>query len=241
MSDKIVENCLIINLDYRVDLWNSIKKFRDSWIEIGKSITRIQGLDLKNEGHIFNKLILSSRIDLNGRGFRKGRTALLGEIGCYMAHYNCWKYIVDNELESCLILEDGIEILRNDYENIKIQGDTDILFLNDEMKKYEHLFYGYGLQGYVVTHMGAIKLLKTCYKLSSPIDLQIRNLCTTNELNGNVENYPFFKRNSNRLSSIEENICDMENLNDKQDVNHNLFERIIINMIKNNVDIDKFL
>jgi len=51
-----------------------------------------------------------------------------------MGHYNSWKYIVDNNLDNCVILEDGIEFLRNDFENIKINDELDILFINEEMK-----------------------------------------------------------------------------------------------------------
>jgi len=70
---------------------------------------------------------------LNGNGFRQSKQAFLGELGCYMGHYNCWKYIVENKLDTCLIIEDGIELLRNDFDNLIIQKNIDILFVNEEM------------------------------------------------------------------------------------------------------------
>ena len=102
-----------------------------------------------------NDLISTNRLHLNSSGFRKTKEGFLGELGCYMGHYNSWKYIVDNNLDNCLILEDGIEFLRNDFENMKINDDLDIVFVNEEMKVQindnKKQFIGYGLQGYIVS------------------------------------------------------------------------------------------
>ena len=240
-SMNSTEDCLIINLDSRKDLWNSLSEFRETWSELGKRVHRISGIDIRNDTHNFNKLIVSSRIELQAKGFRIKKESVLGEIGCYLSHYKAWKYVVDNNLKSCLILEDGVKMLKCDFENIEIDKNLDILFVNKEMKKNCNIFHGYGLQSYVVTIEGANNLMKSCYRLCNPIDLQVRNLCNSKVLIGDKSEFSFFKRDENRLSSIENRVSDIKDLNSKQDIEHNFFERIVINMIRDNVDIDKFI
>ena len=130
---KSVDNCLIINLESRKDLWDNTKEFRKKWIELNKKVSRIPGINLQNKTHNLNNLIISNRINLNASGFRKNKNHVLNEFGCYLAHYKCWEYVLNNNIESCLILEDGIKLLRNDYENLSINSKLDILFVNKEM------------------------------------------------------------------------------------------------------------
>ncbi len=42
----------------------------------------------------------------------------LGEIGCALSHYNIWKKIIDENIETAIILEDDIEIVDPDFLNI---------------------------------------------------------------------------------------------------------------------------
>ena len=208
-----VNNCLILNLIHRTDLWENTEKFRNEWIKHGKTVERMLGVNYSTQTNVINDFIKSNRLDLNGKGFRKNKNALLGELGCYMGHYNCWKHIIDNNLECCLILEDGIEFLRNDFQNMMINSEVDILYTNEEMKKTnEKRLVGYGTQGYIVTKKGAQLLINHCSKLSYPIDLQIRELCNLEGdgsrrslkiLKGDVLNEPYVKRNNNRISSID--------------------------------------
>tara|TARA_B100001989_G_C24456869_1_gene422036 strand:- start:173 stop:901 length:729 start_codon:yes stop_codon:yes gene_type:complete len=239
-----INNCLIINLDSREDLWSKSLEFREKWKASNKNVFRISGIDLKKQTHNLNKFIISGRIDLNAKGFRRDKNSLLGELGCYLSHYDSWKYVVDNNLESCLILEDGINILRNDYENLSINTNLDILFVNKEMEKFKPdptKISGFGLQSYILTLKGAKKLLEVCYKLVLPIDLQLRNFCNSNILNGDVIDNPFAERNNTRISSIENKVSETNDLNEKQNLNHNFFERIIINLISKNINIDDFI
>ena len=151
----MIKNCIIINLDYWTDLWDKLKNFRNQWEKCGNKIIKISGVNYKDKKNVVNDLISTNRLHLNSSGFRKTKEGFLGELGCYMGHYNSWKYIVDNNLDNCLILEDGIEFLRNDFENMKINDDLDIVFVNEEMKVQindnKKQFIGYGLQGYIVS------------------------------------------------------------------------------------------
>jgi GR25 family glycosyltransferase involved in LPS biosynthesis len=238
----MVNNCLIINLDSRPDLWNNLSDFRTMWINDNKKVERIPGVNFQNETNVLMNFIANNRINLNGRGFRKNKLSFLGELGCFMGHYNSWKYVIENDLDSCLILEDGIEFLRNDFTNLKINNNVNILFINEEMNNCDSNknLLGYGLQGYIVTKKGANILLNKCYTLSLPIDLQIRSLCNSKDLIGSVISKPYLKRNNNRISSIDNNVSSMDNPNDKQDAN-SILNRLIINLMKSGINLDDFI
>ena len=110
------------------------------------------------------------------------------------------------------------------------------------MTKYnETVITGYGLQGYIITLNGAINLINKCYILTLPIDLQLRNYCNNNILNGNVINNPFVERDNTKISSISNTITDTNDLNEKQNTKHNFFQRIIINLINKNINLDDFI
>ena len=234
-----VDNCLILNLDDRTDLWDGLSDFRNQWEKKGKKWHRIPGIDYRNKSNVLNEMITNNRINLNGSGFRQTKQAFLGELGCFIGHYNCWKYVAENKLGTCLILEDGIEILRSDFENLTVRGD--ILYVNEEMQMAgAKQFIGYGTQGYVVTQKGAEFLLKNCHTLSVPIDLQIRHLCNTADIAANVIDKPFVRRNNSRTSSIGINVDDVNDLNKKQNQN-SIIQRILTNLMQLNLNLDDFV
>lgn len=236
-----INDCLIINLEERTDLWENLQIFRDKWEKSNKKWYRISGVNYRSQSNVLNEFIINNRINLNGNGFRETKSAFLGELGCFMGHFNSWKYIVENKLDTCLILEDGIEFLRDDFDKLRIQKNTDILFVNEEMKMAgPKNFVGYGLQGYVVTYKGAEFLLKKCYTLVVPIDLQIRHLCNTSDINATVLSESFVKRNNNRLSSIGLDIDDLNDLNKKQNQNP-IIQRILTKLIERNINLDDFI
>ena len=241
-----VKNCVIINLDTRPDLWKSTEQFRNKWTSYGKIVERIPGVSFKNKTHVDNDFIKSSRIKLDGRWFRQNKEELLGEFGCYMGHYNCWKYVADKKLDSCLILEDGIIFLQQNFENLSIDKNLDMLYINEEMtidsNNNNKIFTGYGLQGYIVTQKGANKLLEKCESLFYPIDTQIRTLCNTKDVKGDVINIPFVKRNNNRISSIDGKQTDntISDLNNKQNENTVIY-RLLYNLLEKNVNLDDYI
>jgi GR25 family glycosyltransferase involved in LPS biosynthesis len=230
-------------MDKRDDLWNSpsLTLFRNNWNKQNKTWHRMPGVDYTNETNVINKMILSNRLNLNGSGFRKDRAAFLGELGCYMGHYNCWKYVIENKLDSCLILEDGVSFLTDDLKNIKIEPKLDILFVNEEMQMNANKqFIGYGTQGYIVTSKGAKLLMEQCHVLSLPIDLQIRHLCNNHTVVADILSTPLVKRNNNRISSIQTDLLvDCNNLNDKQEPS-SIIQRIITKMITK-INLDEYI
>jgi GR25 family glycosyltransferase involved in LPS biosynthesis len=236
----MIKNCIIINLDHRTDLLDKLNNFIENWIKDGKIFHRMSGTFYKNKTHILNEYIKNNRININGAGFRNSKNSFLGELGAYNSHYECWKYITDNKLDNCLILEDGIKFLRNDFKNLTINNDIDLLYINKEMKKDKNELIGYGTQGYVLSYIGALLLQKLCYTLIYPIDIQMRSICNNNLIKSDVLSVPFVKRNNNRISSIEEIINDQNYINNKQNMN-TIINRIIIKMIEKNINLDDFM
>ena len=182
----MIKNCIIINLDHRTDLLDKLNNFIENWTKDGKIFHRMSGTFYKNKTHLLNEYIKNNRINLNGNGFRNNKNSFLGELGCYNSHYESWKYITDNKLDNCLILEDGINFLRNDFKNLTINNDIDLLYINKEIKKDKNELIGYGAQGYVLSYFGALLLQKLCYTLIYPIDIQIRNICNNNLIKSDV-------------------------------------------------------
>lgn len=239
MTSKI-NKCLIINLDSRNDLWVSLLEFRKNLEENNIKYERISGIDYRNKDFVLNKMITENRIDLNGSGFRNSKISFLGEIGCYLSHYKCWEYVVCNKLDNCLIVEDGINILRNDFERLVIDKKYDLLFVNEEMKMNNNSFVGYGLQGYIITYKCAEILLKTCNMLHIPIDLQIRHLCNSKIISANTIAKPFIQRNHFRLSSIDLDISETNDLNKKQN-EFSIVQRLLYNLIAKNINLDDYI
>lgn len=216
--------------------------FRNEWEKSGKKWHKISGTNYFNKTNVLNEYIKTNRINLSGNGFRSNKNAFIGELGCYDSHYNCWKYVVDNELNSCLILEDGIHFLRHDFQNMVLNKKLDLLFVNEEMRTNTNTntFDGYGTQGYIISLQGAKKLLKLCETLSAPIDLQIRHLCNTKDINAATINHPFVKRKNNRISTIENCTTDENDLNAKQ-CPHSIIQRIIMSLLANNINLDDYI
>lgn len=102
-----------------------------------------------------------------------------GEIGCALSHYLIWKRMVEEKYDNVLILEDDI-ILCDDFsqqvnqigDNIS-EVDYDFLYLgrkplnqNTEEKVNDYVTkakYSYGMHAYILTLLGANKLLKCDY------------------------------------------------------------------------------
>lgn len=248
-----IKTGIIINLDNRNELLPSFEKFKNQWRQHGKTIQILNGIDYRNKTHVINYFLKSNRLNLNGYGFRHKKEALIGEIGYYMSHYNCWKYIVDNKLDGCLILDHGVNFLRTDFDSLLIDNNLDILFINEENKiDYKKNIVGIGLQGYIITQKGAQNLMEKCFVLSLPIDLQIRNLCNTKEIKGDVINTPFVKDNNNKVSSIDglqlginPNINDStindSTINDNKQNKNNILQRLFYNLLEKNVNLDDYI
>ncbi|XP_018577272.1 glycosyltransferase 25 family member [Anoplophora glabripennis] len=106
------------------------------------------------------------------------RPMTLGEIGCFMSHFNIWKEIVANGYENTLVLEDDIRFepffrlkVAKLMEELRGMPEWDLVYLgrkrlqeNDEpwvegSDQLVKVGYSYWTLGYVLSSSGARKLL----------------------------------------------------------------------------------
>ena len=191
LFDKII----YINLKRRTDRLEHMTKLLNEY-NLSQYSERLEATDGRelNLDKIDNNIITSNGID-DAKNSKKVYTVLTaGAIGCIMSHRAIYQKIVDDNINSCLILEDdvrfdavnGDELMQklNILEN-NITFDYDLLFLgfSPSTLKFSHMnvndyFYKlsriYGLFGYIVTNKGAKKLLNM-FPLSQQLDTEISN------------------------------------------------------------------
>lgn len=107
------------------------------------------------------------------------RNMKLGEIGCFLSHYNIWKQIVKYQYDRVIVLEDDVKFIRNFKEvaeSILAEGDDtgtmfDLIYLGRKnmgpkeklvkhAKRLVQMEYAYWTIAYVLTLDGAKKLLE---------------------------------------------------------------------------------
>lgn len=152
----------IINMERNIDRKKSmIEKIKDSGLNNFNFVKAIDGkTDLCN--HNFK---VKDNININ-----------IGEIGCFLSHLNIWKYIIDNNIEYALILEDDTifnttfnfymnYIMKNihlykSYDLIKINNFRNInnkICLDDIMLTIDHI---YNASSYIISKNGAKKIIE---------------------------------------------------------------------------------
>jgi collagen beta-1,O-galactosyltransferase len=144
----------------------------------------MDAVDGKNDIHKYNFKIIPNFIDPE---FNIPMN--IGYIGCTLSHYFVWKYIVENNIEKMLILEDDTVFLK-DFDvalkyTLNLDLDYDMFYLNrwklnkiykmkDEIEINEHIVipnYSYNASSYIMTYAGAKKMLDTnCLNYFLPVD-----------------------------------------------------------------------
>ena len=235
-----VEHCIIINLKRRSDLWDGLKTYRYMMQSCGIEVTRLEGRDTSQETNVIQSLYEEGVLSLDGIGWRKNAKQFIGELGCFTSHQYALKMIVEKGWNNCLILEDGIQFLRTDFENLTIMPGLDIVICHPHMSQKSKLD-GWGLQGYIVSQNGAQKILKHAFPLSCPFDLALRELMRAFTLAYNEQDKPFFKRKYDRVSSVglPEGHTDNDVVS-KQDMTK-IWKRIIDGCIKNGICLDEII
>ena len=196
-----VKHCIIVNLDRRPDLWENLAPMREGMARVGIEVHRLSGRDANDEPQLIANLYKEGVLDLNSSGWRRNVKQLRGELGCFASHYNALKKIVENAWEPCLVMEDGIQCLRPDFENLEIARGLDIGICHPHMSQFRELD-GWGLQGYIVTVSAARKILKLAFPLKCPFDITLRELMRKYELAHFEQKEHFFKRKYDRVSSV---------------------------------------
>ena len=155
------------------------------------SFKRIPGVDIKERQDLKNKYYSKVRNKLDYH------TPLTdGEIGCYIAHRNAWKAILDDNIDFGLVLEDdaylkeNLKLILDNLHNTK--SDWDILKLADlstSSRKGTNIekFQKFDIQSYykpptlciaeVITRKGAKILLNLSNTFGRPVDVDKQWFC----------------------------------------------------------------
>ena len=118
-----------------------------------------------------------------------------GQLGCFLSHFQLWKYIIKSNLDLAIILEDDVKIYNNFnkiidtvYENLPVKFDYVHLFIHPDKQNIQYLEGkdgdiipaedNFGTVAYMVSLRGAKRLVKLTelLKIQAPVDRQI-NFC----------------------------------------------------------------
>ncbi|EFA00173.1 glycosyltransferase 25 family member [Tribolium castaneum] len=151
------------------------QRMRFCFDELGLQVTIVDAVD----GRALNASILQqiSPLPEYADPYHK-RPMTLGEIGCFLSHYNIWKDIVRNGYETTLVLEDDIRFesffrtkVLNVMDEVKRVSGWDLVYLGRKRLQEDdepwvegssllvEAGYSYWTLGYVLSLNGAKKLL----------------------------------------------------------------------------------
>ena len=178
----------VINMSSSSDRFNYISQQLE---QQNLSFKRIPGVDVKERQDLKNKYYSKVRNKLDYH------TPLTdGEIGCYIAHRNAWKAILDDNIDFGLVLEDdaylkeNLKLILDNLHNSK--SDWDILKLADlstSPRKGTNIekFQKFDIQSYykpptlciaeVITRKGAKILLNLSNTFGRPVDVDKQWFC----------------------------------------------------------------
>ena len=178
-----ISDLLFINL-------NNSKKKLDFFIENLYNnnfyIKRISGFD---ENLISDKDF--DKIKQDKSKFQGINSTKKEEYGCWKSHIMSYKYIVDNSIEWCIIMEDDAMLkpnLSKKLKNISIPNDADIIYIHDRgskaqrknsnFKGFDIYIDGWGKDGYIISYRCAKKILDSIYSKTYyiPLDMLLNKL-----------------------------------------------------------------
>lgn len=187
----LFEKILYINLDRRNDRNVHMVEMltENNLIEITKRIAGIDGKHL-NLDNIDRNLITSKGIEDAKNSKELYFPLTKGGIGCALSHKACYEYIVKNNINRCLILEDDCILVDNFNNKLNILEKKinninkyfDILFLGyhssdvkQDINSDEFFVSGktYGLFGYIISYNAAKILLDHLFPIEKQIDTEI--------------------------------------------------------------------
>lgn len=150
-----VQNVLCINLDKRTDRWDSVKGIH--------RVKRFSAVDAKSNPDIYKDFNLQlSPIDISSKLYFKFHT---GAIGAFLSHYSVWKYIVEQDLDHTLVIEDDVDPLSVNYileSNVLFKG-VDFVQLSRRVRKINDKDVFDGGESYILSKTGAEKLINAVH------------------------------------------------------------------------------
>jgi len=133
-----------------------------------------------------------------------------GQLGCFLSHFQIWKYMSDKNIEIAIILEDDVKLYKNFnrvidtiYENLPIKFDYVHLFIHPDKLNVNNLDgndgdiipaeENYGTVAYMLSLRGAKRLVKLTQllKIQAPVDRQINYYIDRHFLKGYMVKKPF--------------------------------------------------
>ena len=188
------DNVFVINLDRDTERWQNVY---DRMVNVGITPTRFPAtygktIDKDTEKNLISKMCSIFCPD--------------GLKGCGVSHMRVWQKIVDEDIPYALVLEDDAIPVDGFQEKFNksmdsVPHDWDVLYLfclgtvacspDINFKKLENHFVPYlpgGTTAYMVTNLGAKKLLKCVKKVSWHIDSQMALTYLNNDTHVYVSN-----------------------------------------------------
>ena len=189
---------------------NRLDNIKEQQSKIGRDIVMFEGVN-GDELDVFNKD--NTNVIINNT-FYNNTKKKKRQLGCYLAHFNLYNKIKqDNLYGYTIIFEDDFEIIIDDFLNKvkKIidslnsnQIDFDVLFLGnyDYNNNHGNLIMDniyqvgngeelHGLQGYVVNNKNIDKIINVTSDISITIDDKIQQLADAKKLNV-FSIYPYY-------------------------------------------------
>jgi glycosyl transferase family 25 len=139
-----------------------------------------------------NEILKENKIFLSDTFYNKCNE---GQLGCYLSHFQLWKYIIKSNIDLAIILEDDVKIYSNFnkiidtvYENLPVKFDYLHLFIHPDKQNIQYLEGkdgdiipaedNFGTVAYMISLRGAKRLVKLTelLKIQAPVDRQI-NFC----------------------------------------------------------------
>ena len=178
----MISKAFVINMPSSYERLNAISS---QFKKLNFTFEIVPGVDLKLEPHLKDFYSVQDNI----KNFYYPLSD--GEIGCFLAHRNVWKRIVENEINYGLVLEDDA-LVSDDLKNVlevidNLKIDWHIIKLTEtnlKPRRTKNLFNidGYDLVSYykppastcayVISRSGAELLLSLSIKISRPIDIE---------------------------------------------------------------------
>ncbi len=179
-----VDAVYCINLDRRPERW---ERARNAIVKAGfPSVQRVSAVDGADVG--FDDARLSVRLaSIVKTTYTAPLGVKRGVIGCYLSHLAVWQKVVLDGVKRCVIFEDDVRFVPGFAA--ALEADVDRI----ELDSLDAYFFGYlkraalapdgrlrgriwGTQSYLVTQLGAQKLLERALPLTEAIDEHFEHL-----------------------------------------------------------------
>jgi len=185
----------IINLDSRIDRFQITSNLLNKYDF--KNIIRFSAINGKNlSKNELTKIIEPSALKSIFDNYRKEHYELsYGAVGCSLSHFNLWKKLEIDNLDSIIIFEDDTFPSFNFIELQQIienyaPNDWDIILFGGIYNKYKninnyiHKIYSfYQTHAYIINKKGALKLLDKAFPIKKQIDSWLSDLSSDNLVN----------------------------------------------------------